>query len=223
MVVSNEEKNPFIGREEFLMNRIVQRNGAVPPWVELQAGEPFHSDVCLPGSDTISVEMESAIASFRQVLRQSWSRRVLLVVTTAIPPLPLDRLTVDYIINMRDPEWEKRERSYHETALGEVNSLVRKYNAMAPYIARRALYMRDAELGRLYKESAKEIHEKLVAKLGGKGDEMVLGSGRNDEDDDFANTHGASPPSLGIWAMVKELFAWVSTFGIFAEVCSRVR
>ena len=39
MVISNDERNPFIGREEFLMNRIVQRNGAAPPWVELQAGK----------------------------------------------------------------------------------------------------------------------------------------------------------------------------------------
>ena len=39
MAVSDGERNPFIAREEFLMNRIVQRNGAAPPWVELQAGE----------------------------------------------------------------------------------------------------------------------------------------------------------------------------------------
>ena len=39
MAISDDEKNPFIGREEFLMNRIVQRNGAVPPWVELHAGK----------------------------------------------------------------------------------------------------------------------------------------------------------------------------------------
>jgi DnaJ family protein C protein 28 len=39
MVISDDEKNPFVGREEFLMNRIVQRNGAAPPWVELQAGK----------------------------------------------------------------------------------------------------------------------------------------------------------------------------------------
>ncbi|KAF8506049.1 hypothetical protein F5888DRAFT_1589029, partial [Russula emetica] len=32
----NEEHNPFIAREEFLMNRIVQRQGAAPPWVEIQ-------------------------------------------------------------------------------------------------------------------------------------------------------------------------------------------
>lgn len=36
---NHEEFNPFIGREEFLMNRIVQRNGAAPPWVEFQGGE----------------------------------------------------------------------------------------------------------------------------------------------------------------------------------------
>lgn len=36
---AQEELNPFIGRDEYLMNRIVQRNGAAPPWVEVQTGE----------------------------------------------------------------------------------------------------------------------------------------------------------------------------------------
>lgn len=39
----NEQANPFIPREEFLMNRIVQRQGAAPPWVELQQGKIIHS------------------------------------------------------------------------------------------------------------------------------------------------------------------------------------
>ena len=160
--------------------------------------------------NTIPVEMESAIASFRQVLRQAWSRRVILVLTTAIPPPSLDRLTVDYIMSLRDPEWEERERSYHEAALDEINSLVRKHNAMAPYIARRALCMRNVELERTYKESAREIHQKLVAKLSGNGEETMPGLGRNDEDDDFANARGTSPPSLSIWTMIKELFSRVS-------------
>ena len=38
MARTAEDKNPFIGREEFLMNRIVQRQGAAPPWVEIQGG-----------------------------------------------------------------------------------------------------------------------------------------------------------------------------------------
>ena len=155
--------------------------------------------------------MESAITSFRQVLRQAWSRRALLVVTTETPPPPLDRLTVDHIKTLRDPEWEDQERSYHETALSEVNSLVRKYNAMAPYIARRALYTRDVELERLYKESAKEIHKRLVAKLSSQGnDESTFSPTRKDS----TRTHGASLPSLGIWAMVKGFFTWVSPFCI---------
>ncbi|KAF9651188.1 hypothetical protein BDM02DRAFT_3184676 [Thelephora ganbajun] len=156
MAANDDEKNPFIGREEFLMN-----------------------------------QMESAVASFRQVLRQAWSRRVFLVLVTAAPPPQLDRLTVDYIKNLRDPEWEERE-----------------YNATAPYIARRVLYTRSIELERLYKESAKEIHEQPVAKLSGNGSETTLGSGRNDEDSDFVEAHGVSLPSLSVREMVKELFTW---------------
>ena len=122
-------------------------------------------------------------------------------------------------MDLRDPEWEKRERSYHEAALDEINSLVRKHNAMAPYIARRALHTLDIELERTYKESAKEIHQEVVAKLNGKGGETMPGSGRDDEVDDFTNAHGASLPSLGIWAMVKELFTRVySSIYCFAEV-----
>jgi Domain of unknown function (DUF1992) len=34
-----DERNPFISREEFLMNQIVQRNGVAPPWVENQGGK----------------------------------------------------------------------------------------------------------------------------------------------------------------------------------------
>jgi len=41
------------------MNRIVQRNGATPPWVEIQ------------------IELETAVDSFREALRQSWMRRTI--------------------------------------------------------------------------------------------------------------------------------------------------
>ena len=43
MARDNEQSNPFIPREEFLMNRIVQRQGAAPPWVEFQGGKPWLS------------------------------------------------------------------------------------------------------------------------------------------------------------------------------------
>lgn len=43
LVRESEASNPFIDREEFLMNRIVQRQGAAPPWVEFQGGQ-----FCIP-------------------------------------------------------------------------------------------------------------------------------------------------------------------------------
>lgn len=39
------ERNPFIGREEFLMNRIVRRNNAAPPWIDLQTGTQYCNDL----------------------------------------------------------------------------------------------------------------------------------------------------------------------------------
>ncbi|KAI9508152.1 hypothetical protein F5148DRAFT_1199210 [Russula earlei] len=58
---------------------------------------------------------------------------------------------------LRDREWEARERAYHESALRELNSLVRKYNALAPYAVRRAYHVRDAELGRAYEEGGEDV------------------------------------------------------------------
>ncbi|KAI0072995.1 hypothetical protein K474DRAFT_1604113 [Panus rudis PR-1116 ss-1] len=138
-----EEKNPFIAREEFLMNRIVQRNGAAPPWVEIQG------------------ELETAISSFRDVLKQSWMRRAIRMLTATHPPSLLPTLTLSQITSLRDAEWEARERSYYDTAVEELNSLVRKYNGLAPYAVRRPYYSRAVEVERVYRDSAADILEAL--------------------------------------------------------------
>jgi DnaJ family protein C protein 28 len=62
----------------------------------------------------------------------------------------------------RDPDWEQRERSYHEAALKEVNSLVRKYNCVAPYTVRRPFYVKNVEMDRLYGTCAEEIWRELA-------------------------------------------------------------
>ncbi|KAH7887496.1 hypothetical protein F5I97DRAFT_837424 [Phlebopus sp. FC_14] len=134
-----EERNPFIAREEFLMNRIVQRNGAAPPWVEVQ------------------IELETAVRSFREALRQSWTRRAIRMLTMSQSAAMLPSLSFSTVTSLRDHEWEERERSYHDTAVGELNSLVRKYNAMAPYAVRRPYYTRDAELAKAYQDCGGDI------------------------------------------------------------------
>ncbi|KAF9238797.1 hypothetical protein BU15DRAFT_47243 [Melanogaster broomeanus] len=135
----SEERNPFIAREEFLMNRIVQRNGAAPPWVEVQ------------------IELEAAVNSFREAVRQSWTRRAIRTLTVSQPAALLPSLSLSMITSLRDREWEERERSYHDAAIAELNSLVRKYNAVAPYAVRRPYYARDSELAEVYRDCGEEI------------------------------------------------------------------
>jgi DnaJ homolog subfamily C member 28 len=129
------------------MNRIVQRQGAAPPWVEIQG------------------ELEAAVDTFRSVLKQSWVRRAVRMLT--LSRQPLRELSLADAQALRDREWEAREKAYHESALSEVNSLVRKYNTLAPYVVRKAYYLRDAELDRAYEEGAEDIIQELAGRLRG--------------------------------------------------------
>lgn len=145
----SEEFNPFIGREEFLMNRIVQRNGATPPWVDAQ------------------MELDSVLNAFRVALQLSWTRRTVRRLGATYNFEDLASVTLEDIAGLRDKEWEAKERSYHETGVEDINRLVRKYNGMAPYSVRRGYHDREAELQLNYQVSAAAIlqglHERTLA------------------------------------------------------------
>ncbi|KAG6809576.1 hypothetical protein H0H92_015697 [Tricholoma furcatifolium] len=186
LVASIEESNPFIAREEFLMNRIVQRNGAVPPWVEVQG------------------ELDKAVNTFREVLRQSWVRRVIRNITSTTPPALLHTFTLDDIKRFRDKEWERREQSYHSLALEEVNALVRKYNAVAPYAVRRPYYIHTVELERVFNESAESIIAELKERMNMKDDKMITGV-RGEGTVSTATGANFSDSLLKMWSL-RELF-----------------
>jgi DnaJ family protein C protein 28 len=166
----NEEHNPFIAREEFLMNRIVRRQGAAPPWVEIQG------------------ELQAALDTFRSVLKQSWVRRAVRMLTLSRQP-PRELSLADARA-LRDREWEARERAYHESALAEVNTLVRKYNALAPYAVRKVYYVRDVELDRAYEEGAEDIVRELAGRVRGSqaGDGNLEDRAVRDEEGDSEQT-----------------------------------
>lgn len=94
---------------------------------------------------------------FRETLRQSWIRRAIRTLTLTQPAPSLASISSITVASLRDREWEERERAYHDTAVAELNSLVRKYNAMAPYAVRRAYYSREAEVVRAYGDCGEEI------------------------------------------------------------------
>jgi hypothetical protein len=70
------------------------------------------------------------------------------------------------------------KRAYHDSALAEVNSLVRKYNALAPYAVLRAYYVREVELARIYHESGEEILRELEGRLRDSGGAKAKGEAR---------------------------------------------
>ncbi|PVF96304.1 hypothetical protein CPB86DRAFT_775810 [Serendipita vermifera] len=141
------ESNPFISREEILLNNMVRRNGAAPPWVELQN------------------DLDASLREFREILQSAWVRRAArnLHLSNAHDPMFVTRQTAGGLSLMRDPEWEEKEKSYHEHAIAELNTLVRRYNGIAPYSVRRGLHTREAELARCYETSGERILSELRA------------------------------------------------------------
>ncbi|KAJ7208017.1 hypothetical protein GGX14DRAFT_634857 [Mycena pura] len=138
IVRTADENNPFIAREEFLMNRIVRRNGAAPPWVELQG------------------ELDHTLHTFRRLLLDGWTRHAVRALTTnGISPAA-------HASSFRDPKWAAREAAYHAAALAEVNDRVRRYNALAPYAVRRPLYTLEAELAGAYERAVEGIARGLA-------------------------------------------------------------
>lgn len=108
---------------------------------------------------------------------------------------------------MRDAEWEDKERSYHETALDEVNALVRKYNGLAPYAVRRAYYMRAAELERAYRDAGEDILRGLEERARrGPGYMRPVPAGEDDEEGGGGEGGVRSRP-VGLRAMFREMVA----------------
>lgn len=82
-------------------------------------------------------------------------------------PSALRTFTVGDIKAFRDREWEQREHSYHQVALEEVNTLVRKYNGLAPYAVRRHYYILNAEIEKLFQDCAEDVSQELAKRVGG--------------------------------------------------------
>ncbi|KAI0796255.1 hypothetical protein BC629DRAFT_1698197 [Irpex lacteus] len=186
-----EERNPFIAREEFLMNRIVQRNGAAPPWIEIQG------------------ELDSALNSFRNALRDSWTRRAIRMLMLSRPAALLPKLSLADATSWRDTEWEAREKSYHDTALAEINSLVRKYNGMAPYAVRRAPYSLEAELSKVYQESGEDILRGLAERVNGSSGSTTRPSA--DLDDEKTGAEGMAADGLAPVRIRDVIRQWVAS------------
>ncbi|WVR03189.1 hypothetical protein IAU60_000180 [Kwoniella sp. DSM 27419] len=123
-----EAGNPHLETGELLMNRIVKRQGALPPWIEMQ-----HS-------------LDSTVNAFRSTLLSTYTTHLVRNVISSNALLPLPPM---HIIPSSDEAWEARELKFHQENIKQINDMVRRMNAQAPSPARRNLYTLEAELNRI--------------------------------------------------------------------------
>ena len=113
------------------------------------------------------------------------------------PPSILSKFTLETIKAHRDPDWVNKEKGYHETAVAELNSLVRKYNAVAPYAVRRPYYIREAEIGKVYDEAAPDIVQ-MIAKRAQEAGTTLRSSNDGTSQGAGGRGSGGGGPSSGI-------------------------
>jgi len=61
----------------------------------------------------------------------------------------------------RDPAWEQTERSYHNTAIENLNTITRSYNLMAPAIAQKPYFNLERELKACFADVAPQVADAI--------------------------------------------------------------
>ena len=156
-------------------------------------------------------ELETAVSTFREIIKQSWTRRAIRMLTISQPPALLPKLTIADVTSLRDSDWETREKAFHDTALEEINSLVRKHNGLAPYAVRRPYYMRVAELEKVYRDSGEDILRGLSERTEPRS-RSFTGSPDSDEDDAPVAHHPGLDTSLPPLRIRDVFRQWISAW-----------
>lgn len=259
------DANPYLPREEYLMNRLVQRQGAAPPWVEANSdldrginlfrsalttkwvhhaarlmtsgqsdADPSAQVIGTPLSDSAPIPLDvvkalpdslegldiralpplpitsggpglssdltqdadsdepkqdkhlqvtsvaALVAQTRSpdqaldALRTYFLARYVISLTCSDQPLyppGIDGATLTHssllppgepariamlwarVSSFRDAEWERRNEALHTVQISDLNRKIMRYNALAPFHARRGLLTRQAELERAFASS----------------------------------------------------------------------
>jgi DnaJ family protein C protein 28 len=123
----SDENNPYIDRGEYFMNRIVKRQGAKPPWIELLGGKSLVSRKYVLRS-SYATELETAHTAFRSSLLSSYVRTIVrsLITSPFQSRQSLAQLTTEQVEALRDSKWQTREMAYHAEAVKDLNNTVRK-------------------------------------------------------------------------------------------------
>lgn len=167
--------SPYIDTTEYFLNKMIQRQAVLPPWVEKQqeivaelkrfrahlqadllrfeareiasAGGDLETQ-CRRAADFAKGEARlAAIAAREKALAKG---------ETEIPEVPDGPTAV-----FRSQEFEQRERSYLELQMKRLNELTRSYNIIAPELAKKTYLRLDREIERCYREVAGKVEAEI--------------------------------------------------------------
>lgn len=184
--------SPFLDTTEYFMNKIIQKQEIVPPWIEKQQ------------------ELVKAAAVFRSRLRADWKRHAVRVIASqggslneqvqrarayaaaevvmatskigassgtkdemiqstaaeasATNPETLSPRSAITPLPFRDPSWESIEKAYHTLAISSLNTLTRDYNLQAPTPAKKPYFSLTRELTSCFRDVAPQLPAELLTR-----------------------------------------------------------
>ncbi|KAH7237463.1 ASST-domain-containing protein [Fusarium redolens] len=180
--------NPFIDTTEYIMNKMIQRQDIVPPWIEKQQ------------------ELAKELGIFRARLRNDWRRFAARMIASRGGSLqeqirraeeyaaaeevhnPIIRKNADGQVEeikaaspvvgrpFRDSAWEQTEAAYHKLSIERLNALTRSYNLMAPDLAKKPYFSLEREIKACFAEVAPTVAREIQERATG-GKARSLGGG----------------------------------------------
>ncbi|KAJ5654526.1 hypothetical protein N7490_001529 [Penicillium lividum] len=190
----------FIDTTEYFMNKIIQKQEIVPPWIEKQQQISMElsrfrarirtewrrhaSRLISSQGGSLEAQMQRARAyaaaelrlsekaKLEAALRNSASNADEAVVSEIasdgriVPRVeadskPVEKEELPHLPLLRDPQYMDIERSYHELAVKQLNSLTRSYNLQAPRSAQKPYTNLERELKSCYADVAPQLAEEI--------------------------------------------------------------
>ncbi|KAJ9417206.1 ASST-domain-containing protein [Fusarium oxysporum] len=161
--------NPFIDTTEYIMNKMIQRQDIVPPWIEKQQ------------------ELAKQLGIFRARLRNDWRRFAARMIASREDHC---RSRFEEQKNTLQRKsclagcWkavsrfsvEQTEAAYHKLSIERLNALTRSYNLMAPDLAKKPYFSLERELKACFAEVAPTVAREIQERATG-GTARSLGGG----------------------------------------------
>ncbi|CAC9888058.1 unnamed protein product [Aureobasidium pullulans] len=183
--------SPFINTTEYMLNRMIQRQDIVPPWIEKQqdiisTSNRFKARLQIMNTvdnagHLTQVTLEGEINPSSTTVNGG-SQQITITETpvdeTANPTLEGGEvhMSIDApseavaeasltppprVAPFRDADWLRTEKAYHQAAIENLNQLTRSYNLMCPALAQRPYFFLDRELNACYAEIAPQVADAI--------------------------------------------------------------